>query len=149
MNTPTASRVWSIPVRVVGMSGLAAYAYWATGLRPFTVSCYAAVGIPVAVVTAALFTRHATELSGGRRRHRGQVLGLHGVVPWLVGALLAAGLEGLALGLGGRSSAVPTLSTVIDHALAWHVLRLVLFTAWLLIGSAPLLSVMRGSRRVG
>jgi hypothetical protein len=48
-------------------------------------------------------------------------------LPWLLVALAAAGLEGLGLALGGRSKTVPTLSTMIDHALAWHALRLILF----------------------
>ena len=45
-----------------------------------------------------------------------------------------AGLEAVGLALGGRSADVPTLSTVVDHALGWHLTRLLLFVGWLLIG---------------
>jgi hypothetical protein len=57
-------------------------------------------------------------------------------------------LEGLGLALGGRSKTVPTLSTVIDHALAWHALRLILFCGWLLIGSMPVIQIARGKGAV-
>jgi hypothetical protein len=72
------------------------------------------------------------------------MVGLRWVLPWLLVALVATGFEGLGLALGGRSATVPTMSTVIDHALAWHALRLVLFCGWLLIGSAPVIRTVRG-----
>lgn len=143
-----ARRVWSVSVRIAVPIGVAAYAYWATGLRPFTVPAYVAVGIPVAAVTAVVVAMDTPDRTGDRRLHPARDVTLRRVMPWLLGALLALALEGVALALGGRSAAVPTLSTVVDHALAWHAVRLALFCAWLLIGSIPLISTLRGRRRV-
>ena len=140
MSQPPVRWVWSGPGRLACGICVAGYAYWATGLRPFTVSAYVAVGIPVAVVgCVAAFDWPAR----GLRAQGAQMVGLRGVLPWLLVALIAAGLEGLGLALGGRSSTVPTMSTVIDHGLAWHAFRLVLFCGWLLIGSAPLIRTLR------
>jgi len=100
---------------------VAGYAYWATGLQPFTVSADVAVGIPVAVVGCVVaFGWPAT----GPRAQGAEMVGLRWVLPWLLVALLAAGLEGLGLAPGGRSTTVPTMRTMIDHGLAWRALRL-------------------------
>ena len=56
--------------------------------------------------------------------------------------LLAVGLEAVGLALGGRSAGVPTLSTVIDHALGRHGVRFVLFLGWLAVGWAPVAGVV-------
>lgn len=129
-------------------AAVAAYGWWATGLRSFTAPAYLAVGLPVAVLTIAATVdppgRPAREqppgTTSGRRRR------LRAVFPWALVLLLAAGLEGVALTLGGRSPAVPTLSTVVDHALGWHTARCVLFCGWLAAGSAPVRRVV-GRRR--
>ncbi|MGH9098038.1 MAG: hypothetical protein ACRDWB_11510, partial [Acidimicrobiales bacterium] len=79
-------------------------------------------------------------------------LTLRSVFPWVVFGALAIGLEGLGLALGGRSSGVPTISTVVDHALAWHGLRFVLFAGWLAMGWVPAIrgaSGVRGRQRGG
>ena len=55
--------------------------------------------------------------------------------PWAVPVLLAAGLEGAALALGGKDRAFPSLSTVLDQLLRWQGLRAVLFALWLLLGA--------------
>ncbi|MCQ4118126.1 hypothetical protein [Rhodococcus tibetensis] len=68
------------------------------------------------------------------------------VLPWLILLVLAVGLEGVGLALGGRSTSVPTLSTVIDYALAWHPVRFVLFCGWLAVGGAPVVRMVH--RRV-
>jgi hypothetical protein len=121
---------------------LAVYAYWVTGLRPFTAVCYAAVGVPIAVAGCILV------LDGRGRRcaqpRIGEAIKLRRVLPWLLIALVATGLEGIGLALGGESASVPTLSTVIDHALAWHLVRMVMFCGWLLIGSVPVIRAIRG-----
>src|SRR6266568_985428 len=90
---------------------------------------YVAVGIPVAVVGCVVAFDWPAP---GPRAQGAQMAGLRWVLPWLLVALLAAGLEGLGLALGGRSTTVPTMSTVIDHGLAWHALRLALLAALLL-----------------
>jgi hypothetical protein len=48
------------------------------------------------------------------------------------------GIEAAGLALGGKSAQVPTISTVVDHAIAWHFVRFVLFAGWLAVCVAPL-----------
>ena len=119
-----------------------AYSWWATGTRPFTLA--------------------ATVRGGGSGRVRrgadpapSVVTGPAGVDgrarwgwgpeprwpaprrPWIVILVLSVSLEAAALALGGRSSGVPTLSTVVDHALGRHPVRLLLFCGWLAAGLVP------------
>jgi len=112
---------------------LAGYAYWATEQPPFGALAYVAAGLPVLVVAWAM-------LFGGRGRlvARRSLLApaTRRAWPWLLIAAAMAGLEAVGLALGGRSADVPTLSTVVDHALGWHLTRLLLFVGWLLIGCA-------------
>jgi len=124
----------------------AIYAWWATGVPPFTLRAYIAVGLPaLMLLVAALIGPSsgrveaipATLPSGASRPQR--------VFPWVILLVLALSLEGLGLALGGRSQAVPTLSTVIDHALSRHVVRFILFCAWLAAGWAPLLRLIHTS----
>ena len=115
----------------------AGYAYWATGLHPFTWIAYLAVGIPVVICGSVLVVRGSVGAGTGAGIGSGRVLTRAAAIPWLVLALAIAGLEGVGLALGGRSRTVPTLSTVVDHALGWHVSRMVLFCGWLLIGVVP------------
>ncbi len=109
-----------------GLAGLASYCWWASGLRPFSAPAYLAVGLPVGLALAAL-------AAGGRRRRA--VEGVRPGWPWAVPVLLAAGLEGAALALGGKDRAFPSLSTVLDQLLRWQGLRAVLFALWLLLGA--------------
>ncbi len=123
----------------VGVAGLvitALYAYWATGLEPFTGLAYIAVGIPVVLLAGVAVIGGAPEPRDNGMPRAGEIT-LRSVLPWLVLLFVAAGLEGLGLALGGRSTTVPTLSTVIDHALAWHPVRFVLFCGWLAVGGGP------------
>lgn len=107
-------------------------AWWVTGLRPFTATCYAAVGVIAAAIGIGGLTvgaRPGPDAAAPRRGTR--------VAPWGALALAAVVLEAVGLALGGRSSAVPTLSTVVDHALTTHAGRFVVFVAWLALGVAP------------
>lgn len=124
-----------------GGAGAALYCWWATGQRPFSAASYLAVGLPVVLAGAALLAR---------RGRRPGPAGAPARWPWAVLALLAAGLEGASLALGGNDSAFPSLSTIGDQLLRWHGLRAVLFSLWLLSGT--LLSWPRrreGSREEG
>ena len=121
------------PGRALVACAGAGYAYWATGLRPFTGIAYLAVGIPVAICGVVLVVRG----SAGAGHRAGRIPTRAAAIPWLVLAAAVASLEGIGLALGGRSRTVPTLSTVVDHALAWHASRMVLFCGWLLIGVVP------------
>ncbi len=130
----------------------ALYSWWATGVSPFTVAAYVAVGIPAVLLLAVGV---ADSLTGPRGQHdpdrgldgglgagppvtRG-ALQLRRTFPWLLLVLAAIVLEATGLALGGRSETVPTLSTVVDHALAWHVVRFVLFCGWIAVGWSPLM----------
>jgi len=131
-------RLWGA---IGSAASVAAYCWWSTGRHPFTYSAYAAVGLPVvALAVVAAVTRAASGGAGTRvspvaaeTRH----VGMRSVLAWVALLAAAAGLEGAGLALGGRSASVPTLSTVVDHALAWHAVRFVLFGAWLAVGFAP------------
>ena len=104
------------------VAAASAYSWWASGLEPFTATCYVAVSLPIALVIGLVIFRPTG---------RTQPVTVRQALPWLV--LVAAGvvLEIAGLALGGRSASVPTLSTVIDHALSSHAVRFVLFLAWL------------------
>ncbi len=123
---------------LVGMFAIAAYAWWATGLHPFTVGSYVAVGLPVvALVLVVLVVRpDGSDRNGSQTGADGPEVNLRTAFPWLLLFVIAVGLEVWGLALGGRSKTVPTLSTVVDHAMAWHVVRFVLFCAWLATGWA-------------
>ncbi|MGC8513115.1 MAG: hypothetical protein ACP5P1_08785 [Acidimicrobiales bacterium] len=119
----------------------AAYAWYATGLRPFTNSAYEAVFAAPAILLAFGLLSPA-----GRRTPRDSPT-LRAVAPWVTLAVLAGCLEAIGLALGGRSPVVPTLSTVVDHALGWHASRFVLFIGWLKLGTGPLSGPWRNPLR--
>jgi hypothetical protein len=129
------------PVRLIGppsaVAAVAAYAWWATGVAPFTGAAYAAVGIPVAAVAvgASLGTRRNGTVSPTPSPPTGA---FRAALPWAVLGGMALVLELVALALGGRSHAVPTFSTVVDHALSRHPVRFLLFSAWLALAGVPL-----------
>jgi hypothetical protein len=132
------------PLVLVSVAALAAYAWWATGVAPFTGRAYIVVGIPVAAVAvgAALDRRGdgSPILSPNQPRPSGPgAAALDAALPWALLGAVALALELVALALGGRSNAVPTLSTVVDHALSRHPVRFVLFCAWLAVAGVPLL----------
>ncbi len=114
------------------VAGVSAYAWWATGVAPFTTGAYLAVALPVAgLVVAALV------LPAPPRWRRPADRPWYRALPWIGLLAVAVAIETAGLALGGRSTGVPTLSTVVDHALAWHAVRFVLFLAWLALGWAP------------
>ncbi len=127
-----------VTAAVVGGSAIAACAWWATGLHPFTTGSYVAVGLPV-IALVIVVLRHQQDGShrnglyaGGERSE----IGVRTAFPWLLLVAVAVGLEVWGLSLGGQSSTVPTVSTVVDHAMSWHVVRFVLFCGWLAAGWA-------------
>ena len=139
------------PIAVDSLPGLVGigvaavlYAWWATGVPPFTLRAYIAVGLPAlmllvaAIIGPASGPVESSSATGAAYRPRR-------VFPWVILLVLAVSLEGLGLALGGRSQAVPTLSTVTDHALSRHFVRFILFCAWLAVGWAPLWRVKHTS----
>jgi hypothetical protein len=123
-------------------TGVVGYGYWATGRAPFSALAYVAVGIPIALAAAGVLVRPGPSPP---RRAAPRVT-VRSTWPWLLIAGLVVGLEAVGLALGGRSATFPTLSTVVDHALAWHLVRLLLFAGWLLIGWS-LVGLNRPARR--
>ena len=129
---------------IAAVAGVAAYSWWATGLPPFTTTAYVAVVLPVAALAVAAVlvpTRPRSFRSAGRPRYA--------ALPWVGLLVVAIALEAAGLALGGRSRTVPTLSTVVDHALAWQGVRFVLFVAWLALGWTPVVRRAVMWRRTG
>ena len=102
-------------------SGVAAYAWWATGLRPFTTASTAAV-LGAGLVAMAVGSRYR-RVGGGRVDVRDKVV-------WasLLGALAA---WQLAAYLQHPRSQHPTLSSLTNALLETHPLRAAAFVAWL------------------
>lgn len=128
-----------------------AYAWWAAGVAPFSALAYGLVAAPCLVAVAAF----AGEGGFSTRRHdlaahyRSRAAGatIASAAPWLsvLGAALALEVWGLVL--GGRSAAVPTLSTVVDHLLATRVERAILYVLWLAVGALPVAGLARRGAR--
>jgi hypothetical protein len=129
-----------------------AYAWWDTGVAPFTSLSYSLIAVPSIVAVAlyasrGAFARHRTDITNyyrSRTRH----VSLSSIAPWLVVLLGAATLEVVGLALGGQSTSVPTLSTTVDHLLERHWERCVLYTAWLLMGAGPLWRLWRRQQKI-
>ena len=122
----------------LGGAVVLAYAWWSTGVAAFTALSYLAVALPclaLVVTYGALggLTADRPEVMGYYRQHETN----GSPAAWF--AIFAAGivLEGIGLALGGRSPAVPTLSTAVDYLLATHWERFLLFGAWLSVGWYP------------
>ena len=132
------------------MLAAVAYAWWATGVAPFTLVAYVLVAVPSLAMVASYaavgaFDPRRTEVARHFRR-RAAGVSLAGVAPWLavLGGIVALEIVGLAL--GGRSQSVPTLSTAVDHLLVTHWGRCLLFVAWLGVGARPLVGLARRPR---
>jgi hypothetical protein len=121
--------------------GVIAYAWIATYVHPFTPHAYVVVAAPS--LAALLFYASLGGFSKrtdieNHYRVRSSCVTWRTVAPWIAIALLAIALESAGLALGGRSPGVPTLSTTVDHLLADHWERCVLFVAWIAVGASPL-----------
>ena len=118
------------------------YAWWVTGIAPFTTASYVLVGVPWAVTVVA-YAR-----VGYFSRRRGDVVDYFGdraigvtwrtTTAWLVLLVAAVALECVGLALGGHSARVPTLSDAVDRLLDWHVGRCALFCLWIAVAARPL-----------
>jgi hypothetical protein len=127
------------------------YAWWASGVTPFTSLAYVLVAIPslLAVVTYALLGGLSPWRKDVARYYQERAEGttLKSVAPWIVVFVLAVALEAVGLALGGRSRDVPTLSTTVDHLLVWHWGRCLLYVAWLVMGAVPIVRLWQHRRR--
>jgi hypothetical protein len=127
-------------VAVVVLVGVV-YAWWASGVAPFTTLAYVLVAIPSLLALSVYVSLGA--LSPRRKdvrryyHERSKAVTLKSVAPWLVVLALAIVLEVVGLALGGRSHDVPTLSTTVDHLLVWHWGRWLFYLAWLFSGVTP------------
>jgi hypothetical protein len=124
-----------------------AYAWWATGVAPFTTASYALVAVPWILAVVAYASEGYFVLRRGdfaayfRQRALGVTRG--NTSAWLVCFAAVVALESVGLALGGRSNRVPTLSTVVDHLLVTHVGRCALFCTWVAVGARPLVRLRR------
>jgi hypothetical protein len=119
-------RLWSgrLAVHAAGTAGVFAYAWWATGRRPFTATA------TLAVVGAGLVTM---AIGQARRRRNDARPALADAVGWLVPLVALAGWQLLAYVQEPRSEH-PTLSSLTNAALDTHTGRALAFAAWLVGG---------------
>ena len=102
-----------------------AYAWWATGLRPFTWPVYVAVGA-AGVVAIVAGSRTLARRDSGRAVPSAWV--------WGVLCVLLAGWE-LAAYLQEPRSDHPTLSHLAGQVLDGHPARAVAFVLWVVVGA--------------
>ncbi|MGH3733091.1 MAG: hypothetical protein ACRDVC_06930 [Acidimicrobiales bacterium] len=112
-----------------------AYAWLATGVKPFTDSAYILLSVPSVVALAVYgalggFSPRRRDVTS-YYRSRGASIRAYA---WIIVFGVALGLEIAGLALGGRSKDVPTLSTTIDRLLVTHWGRWLLFVWWLWVG---------------
>jgi uncharacterized membrane protein len=129
------------------------YAWFASGVRSFSISAYVVLAVPSMV---ALLLYGALGGFSLRRvvvtnyyQARSSTMSWRSATPWVIVAGLALALESIGLALGGRSADVPTLSTTVDHLVVNHGGRFALLTLWLAVGASPirrLLLLRRGAR---
>ena len=110
----------------MSIAAAAAYAWWATALRPFTWPAYAAVGVSGVIAIVLGTRRRAASLPSTRA--------VRGIWVWGVLWALLAGWE-LAAYLQHPRADHPTLSSLAEPLLDSHPLRAVAFLAWLAIAT--------------
>ncbi len=112
-------------VHAVGAVGVLAYAWWAVGRSPFTLTAtLAVVGAGVAAMVVGQVRRPRNESRPDRA----------GAVRWVVVLVALAGWQLLAY-LQQPRSEHPTLSSLANAALESHAARALAFTAWLVAAS--------------
>lgn len=124
------------------------YAWFATGLTPFSDAAYVALSVPAALalvlyVVLGGFSASRDDITSHYRTRAAST----GVSPWACVVAVALGLEVAGLALGGRSQEVPTLSATVDHLLVTHGGRWVLYVWWMWVGAraiAPLATLRPG-----
>ena len=122
-----------------------AYGWWDAGVRPFTWQSYVLIAFPIAVVIGCYISDGSFARTTRREllsTQDGSAFGSRQSAWWAI-IVFAVLLEAWGLALGGRSSAVPTLSTTLDHLLATRVERTIVFVVWLACGASPLLQSRR------
>jgi hypothetical protein len=127
---------------VVGLTAI--YGWWQTGLHPFTGIAYLSIALPVAVL-GALFIQARPPRRDPTLRFVNAIdeCSSRQIAPLALVLLFGLALEIIGLAFGGRSMTVPTLSTVIDHALRWRGIRYLLLLVWLAAGLGPVLLTRR------
>lgn len=118
---------WRSPASAFAVAALP-YAWWATSLAPFgwsATGAVVAVGL-ILIVIARLVRRPRPRTSDPRVTPRN-------VAVWIAIAIALCAWELLALFSHPRAS-YPTISSLIDPLQRVHVIRWLLFCAWLRIG---------------
>ena len=110
---------------------IGAYAWWATGLRPFSGSLTAAVlGAGIMAMTVGATRRRS---AGARPKRRGDVG--RGVAVWAVLFVVGSGWE-VGAYLQEPRSDHPTVSSLADGVLDPHPVRAVAFMGWVAAAAA-------------
>jgi hypothetical protein len=135
---------------VIAVAMMCGYAWVVAGAAPFSANSY----LLVAIASVALVVGYAS--IGGLSSHDPNASAYYEaksggasyatVTPWIVVLVAAVILEAIGLALGGRSSDVPTLSTMVDHLLEVRWERCLVCLTWLLVGWCPLLRLWQFSR---
>ena len=133
--------VVTVTATVTVMVAVALYASWLSGVRSFSTTAWVGIAVPAGLLLAV-----ALPPIRRRRRDDDRRTTVRHSLPLLLLFVVAVGVEAAGLALGGRSSTVPTLSTVVDHALAWRATRALLVVLWLGVGFGPALLRLRRPR---
>jgi hypothetical protein len=126
------------------------YAWVTASAHPFTTLSYCLVAIPSAALVVTYIrigglSADLGDVGAYFQRQSGEAT-LSTVTPWIAVLSAAVVLESVGLLLGGRSTSVPTLSTTVDHLLAYRWERCLLCVAWLSAGALPLFRLSRSLR---
>jgi hypothetical protein len=115
-----------LPVAIVAVG----YSWFATGLRPFTIPIYVAVGIPVLIVLGLFWRR--SRLNGQPAEPQNRPHGW-GFAFWagLTAALAAWELEAY---VSSPRRDHPTLSSISDRLTSGHPSRALVFALWVCLG---------------
>ena len=129
----------------------AVFAWWASGVTPFTTLAYVLVAVATVCVVVnygalGAFAPERPEISR-YYRVRAEDRSFRRWAPWMGVVLLALTLEIVGLSLGGRSATVPTVSTMLDHLLLYHWSRAVLYFLWLSVGIWPIVRLSQRTQQ--
>jgi hypothetical protein len=134
-------------LRALTATGLAAYCWFASGLRPFTAPMDAAIAIPVVLMALLVGIGWLHSRTGPSRPLPDVAVTWRTAGPWLglVGALTVWELSSW---LSTPRHDHPTLSSMAQTVVGTHPGRAILMAAWLVLGWVLFLRSRRGGQAV-